>query len=64
MPLYRRLEPGATVLDYPCMEFSEEFMYGHLRRSQLVERWEGETLIVEIIRKIPEGDALHDWYRR
>ena len=64
MPLYRRLEPGATVLDYPCMEFSEEFMYGHLRRNQLVERWEGETLIVEIIRKIPEGDALHDWYRR
>jgi len=64
MPLYRRLEPGATVLDYPCMEFAEEFMYGHLRRNQLVKRWEGETLIVDITRKIPEGDALHDWYRR
>ena len=36
MPLYRRLEPNATALDYPCIEFAEEFMYGHLRREQLV----------------------------
>ena len=64
MPLYRRLEPNATVLDYPCMEFSEEFMYGHLRKQQLVKRWEGETMIVDITRKIPPGERLHDWYRR
>ena len=64
MPLYRRLEPNATVLDYPCIEFSEEFMYGHLRKQQLVKRWEGETIIVDITRKIPPGDRLHDWYRR
>jgi len=64
MPLYRRLEPNATVLDYPCMEFSEEFMYGHLRKQQLVKRWEGETIIVDITRKIPPGERLHDWYRR
>jgi len=64
MPLYRRLEPNATVIDYPCMEFSEEFMYGHLRKQQLVKRWEGETMIVEITRKIPQGERLHDWYRR
>ena len=64
MPLYRRLEPNATVLDYPCIEFAEEFMYGSLRREQLVQRWEGDMLIVEITRKIPEGDALHEWYRR
>jgi hypothetical protein len=64
MPLYRRLEPNATVIDYPCMEFSEEFMYGHLRKQQLVKRWEGETMIVDITRKIPPGDRLHDWYRR
>ena len=63
MPLYRRLEPNATVLDYPCMEFSEEFMYGHLRKQQLVKRWEGETIIVDITRKI-RGERLHDWYRR
>ena len=64
MPLYRRLEASATVLDYPCIEFSEEFMYGHLRKEQLVKHWEGETLIVDITRKIPPGDRLHDWYRR
>ena len=64
MPLYRRLEANATVLDYPCMEFSEEFMYGHLRKQQLVKRWEGETMIVDITRKIPPGERLHDWYRR
>jgi len=64
MPLYRRLEPNATVIDYPCMEFAEEFMYGHLRKQQLVKRWEGETMIVDITRKIPPGERLHDWYRR
>jgi len=64
MPLYRRLEPSATVLDYPCIDFTEEFMYGHVRREQLVKRWEGETMIVEITRKVPEGDAFHEWYRR
>ena len=64
MPLYRRLDPNATVLDYPCIEFAEEFMYGHLRREQLVQRWEGETMIVEITRKVPPGDRLHEWYRR
>ena len=64
MPIYRRLDPNATVLDYPCIEFAEEFMYGHLRREQLVRRWEGETMIVEITRKIPPGDRLHEWYRR
>ena len=64
MPLYRRLEPNATVIDYPCMEFSEEFMYGHLRKEQLVKHWESETMNVDITRKIPPGDRLHDWYRR
>ena len=64
MPLYRRLEENATVLDYPCIEFSEEFMYGHLRKEPLVTRWEGETMVVEVTRKVPQGDKLHEWYRR
>ena len=64
MPLYRRLEPNATVIDYPCIEFSEEFMYGHLRKEQLVKHWEGETIIVDITRKVPPGDLFHEWYRR
>jgi len=63
-PLYRRLEPNATVLDYNCIEFAEEFMYGNLRKEQLVKHWEGETMIVDITRKVPPGDKLHEWYRR
>jgi hypothetical protein len=64
MPLYRRLESNATVLDYNCIEFAEEFMYGNLRKEQLVKHWEGETMSVDITRKIPPGDKLHEWYRR
>jgi hypothetical protein len=32
MPLYRRLEPDAEVLEFKCVEFSEELLYGHLRK--------------------------------
>jgi hypothetical protein len=64
MPLYRRLEPHAQILEYPCIEFSEEFMYGHVRKTPLVTRWESETMVVEITRKVPEGDRFHEWYRR
>jgi hypothetical protein len=64
MPLYRRLEPNAQIIEYPCIEFSEEFMYGHVRKQQLVKRWEGETIIVDITRKVPPGDRFHEWYRR
>ena len=64
MPIYRRLEPNATVLDYNCIDFAEEFMYGNLRKEPLVKHWEGETLIVDIKRKVPPGDQLHQWYRR
>ncbi|MEJ2089174.1 MAG: hypothetical protein P8Y69_12035, partial [Gammaproteobacteria bacterium] len=34
MPLYRRLEADAEVLEYKCVEFSEELLYGHLRRGR------------------------------
>ena len=64
MPLYRRLEPGAQIIEFPCIEFSEEFMYGHVRKHQLVKRWEGETMIVDITRKVPPGDRFHEWYGR
>jgi len=30
MPLYRRLEPGKRLLEYKCVEFVEELMYGQL----------------------------------
>ncbi|MGE3179647.1 MAG: hypothetical protein AB7O32_19395, partial [Vicinamibacterales bacterium] len=32
MPLYRRLEKGAQLGEYICVEFAEELMYGHLRK--------------------------------
>jgi hypothetical protein len=64
MPIYRRMEPNAQLLDYRCIEFAEEFMYGNVRRQQLVKSWEGETIIVDIRRKVPPGEKLHEWYRR
>ena len=64
MPLYRRLEPNIQLLDYPCVEFVDEFMYGNLRKEQLVTRWEGETIVVDIRRKVPPGDELYEWYRK
>ena len=30
MPLYRRIEPNIQPLEFKCVEFSEEFLYGHL----------------------------------
>jgi hypothetical protein len=32
MPLYRRMEPGARLMDFRCVEFAEELMYGELRK--------------------------------
>jgi len=32
MPLYRRREPGMRLMEYKCVEFAEELMYGHLRK--------------------------------
>jgi len=64
MPLYRRLEPNSQIIEYPCIEFAEEFLYGHVRKEQLVKRWEGETIIVDITRKVPTGDRFYEWYRR
>jgi hypothetical protein len=29
MPLYRRIEPNIQALEFKCVEFSEEFIYGH-----------------------------------
>ena len=62
MPIYRRLEPNMQLLDYPCIEFAEEFLYGNLRKQQLVKHWEGETIVVDIRRKVPPGERLYDWY--
>ena len=33
MPLYRRAEPNAAILEFRCVEFVEDLIYGHLRRQ-------------------------------
>ena len=62
MPLYRRLEPNAQLMDFRCVEMVEETMYGHLRKEQLVKRWTGNTMTVDITRTIPPGEAVHERY--
>jgi hypothetical protein len=32
MPIYRRLEKDAQLIEYKCVEFVEELMYGHLKK--------------------------------
>ncbi len=32
MPLYRRLDENMQLLEFKCVEFTEELLYGHLRR--------------------------------
>jgi hypothetical protein len=58
MPLYRRLEPDAQLLDYKCVEFVEELVFGHLRKEQLVRRWQadlggfGGLLTIDVTREL------------
>jgi hypothetical protein len=35
MPLYRRQEPDAQLMDFKCVEFVEELMYGQWRKTPL-----------------------------
>jgi hypothetical protein len=35
MPLYRHLEKDAHLLEFQCIEYSEEVLYGHLRRKKV-----------------------------
>jgi len=32
-PLYRRMEKGVQLMDFNCVEFTEEMMYGRLRKQ-------------------------------
>ena len=33
LPLYRRIDENMQLLEYKCVEFAEELMYGHLRKD-------------------------------
>jgi hypothetical protein len=64
MPLYRRMEPNAQLIEYRCTEFVEEFLVGNVRKKQLVKHWEGDTIAIDITRKVPPGDKFYEWYQR
>jgi hypothetical protein len=34
MPLYRRVESGAQLAEFKCVEYSEELLYGDLRKKK------------------------------
>jgi hypothetical protein len=33
MPLYRHVEKNAQLMEFKCVEFAEEVLYGHLRKQ-------------------------------
>jgi hypothetical protein len=33
VPLYRHMEPNAQLLEFKCVEFSEELLYGDLKKQ-------------------------------
>jgi hypothetical protein len=37
MPLYRRIEPNVQLLEFKCVEFSEELLYGDLKKIETPE---------------------------
>jgi hypothetical protein len=57
MPLYRRKEKAIQLAEYRCVEFVEELVWGHLRKEQVVRRWEGDfgqfggTLVIDVARR-------------
>ena len=60
MPIHRRLEPNIQLMEFRCQEMAEETVLGHLRKQQLVRRWDGRTMRIDIIRKVPAGDAAYE----
>lgn len=57
MPLYRRLEPHAQLVEFKCVEFVEELIFGHLNKEGAVSgHWEGDygdrggKLVVDVTR--------------
>ena len=35
MPLYRRIEENVRLMDFKCVEFAEELIFGEYRRTPL-----------------------------
>ena len=60
MVLYRQLENNAQLMEYKCVELVEETFLGHLRKKQLVKHWEGDTIVIDVTRKVPAGDKVYE----
>jgi hypothetical protein len=60
MPIYRRLEPSAELMEFRCQEMAEETVLGHLRKQQLVRRWTGKTMRIDVTRRVPQGEAAYE----
>jgi hypothetical protein len=60
MVLYRQLDDNPTLMDFRCLEFVEETFLGHLRKDQLVKHWEGDTIVLDVTRRVPEGDKKYE----
>jgi len=61
MPLYRRLDKNARLMEFKCVEMTEEARLGYLRKQPLVKRWEGLTTIVDIIyKKLPPSISYEE----
>ena len=60
MVLYRQLEDNAALMEFRCIELVEETFLGHLRKNQLVKHWEGDTIILDVRRRVPEGDKRYE----
>jgi hypothetical protein len=42
-PLYRRIEADAQLLEFKCVPFAEEVMYGHLRKRSEIRKPQSES---------------------
>jgi hypothetical protein len=60
MPIYRRLEPDAQIMEFRCPEFVEETTLGHLRKQQLVKQWQGKTMRIDVTRIVPQAEAVYE----
>jgi hypothetical protein len=62
MPLYRRVERNAQIMQYGCAAFVEELMNGHLRKQPWNRRWQedlgrrGGLLTIEVTRGLSRVD--------
>jgi len=60
MPIYRRLEPNARLMEFRCQEMAEETRLGHLRKQPLVKRWTGKTMRIDVTRRVPPGEGVYE----